>query len=200
MYLRDAGKTEVCGFGVTAEHDLLFVEDVVLVDQLCTIVNAELADEAVADYFDNQVDLGRKPEQFARIFLHTHPGNSPKPSNVDEETFHRVFGTVEWAVMFIVARGSECYARLRYNVGPGIDVELPVEVDYGQPFAATDWDAWQEEYEANVHQPPEPEPSTKRPSRNLLKEDGFDNPDWLDGWNEYADFDLSGGRREHDRF
>lgn len=187
----------MCGFGIAAEHDLLCVEDVVLVDQLCTVVSAELDDEAVADYFDNQVDLGRKPEQFGRIFLHTHPGNSPKPSSTDEETFHRVFGTVEWAVMFIVARGGECYARLRYNVGPGIDVELPVDVDYGQPFGATDWDAWQEEYELNVHQPPEP--STKRPSRNLL-EDGFRDPDWLDGWNEYADFDLSGGRREHDRF
>jgi hypothetical protein len=200
LFLRDAGKSEVCGFGITTEGDLLFVEDVVLVHQLCTWVSAELDDDAVADYFDNQVDLGRRPEQFARIFLHTHPGDSPKPSNTDEDTFHRVFGNVEWAVMFIVARGGECYARLRYNVGPGLDVELPVEVDYGEPFTATDWDAWQEEYELNVHQPPEPEPSPKRPSSRNLLEDDFDDPGWHDAWDEYADFDMSGGRREYERF
>lgn len=198
MYLRDAGKTEVCGFGVTTDYDLLFVEDVVLVHQLCTWASAELDDDAVADYFDDQVDQGRKPEQFGRIFLHTHPGDSPKPSNTDEATFQRVFGNVAWAVMFILARGGACYARLRYNVGPGLDVELPVEVDYGQPFEATDWEAWQEEYEANVHQPPEPEPK-RQSSRNLL-EDGFGDPGWQDAWDEYADFDLSGGRREYERF
>lgn len=190
----------MCGFGIAGEGDLLFVEDVVLVNQLCTWVSAELDDDAVADYFDDQVDHGRKPEQFGRIFLHTHPGDSPKPSNTDEATFSRVFGTVEWAVMFILARGGECYARLRYNVGPGIDVELPVEVDYGQPFAATDFEAWQEEYELNVHQPPDPEPSPKHQSSRNLLEDGFGELGWQDAWDEYADFDMSGGRREHERF
>lgn len=198
LFLRDAGKTEVCGFGIAAEDDLLFVENVVLVDQLCTWVSAELDDDAVADYFDDQVDQGRKPEQFGRIFLHTHPGDSPKPSSTDEETFQRVFGNAEWAVMFILARGGKCYARLRYNVGPSLDVELPVEVDYGQPFAATDWDAWQEEYEAHVQQQPEP-PSKRQSARNLLQ-DGFDDPGWQDAWDESADFDLSGGRLEYERF
>jgi hypothetical protein len=103
--------------------------------------------------------------------------------------------------MFILARGGACYARLRYNVGPGIDVQLPVEVEYGQPFGATDWEVWQEEYEANVHQPPEPDPSPKRQSsRNLLQEDGFGDPGWHDAWDEYADFNMSGGRREYERF
>ena len=43
-------------------------------------------DEAVADLFDTQVDAGRKPEQFARVWLHSHPGDSPRPSNTDEES------------------------------------------------------------------------------------------------------------------
>jgi proteasome lid subunit RPN8/RPN11 len=200
LYLRDAGKTEVCGFGIADAGDLLHVEDVVLVHQLCTWVSAELEDAAVADFFDAQVDQGRQPEQFGRVFLHTHPGDSPKPSNTDEATFGRVFGSVEWAVMFILARGGACYARLRYNVGPGLDVELPVEVDYGQPFAATDWDAWQEEYEAHVHQQPEPEPPSKRQSARNLLQDDFDDPGWQDVWDESADFDLSGGRLEYERF
>ena len=102
--------------------------------QTCTWISAEFDDQSVADFFDDQVDEGRKPEEFFRLFMHTHPGNSPQPSMTDEETFARVFGRTDWAVMFILARGGQCYARLRYNVGPGLDVELPVDVDYGRPF------------------------------------------------------------------
>ena len=82
--------------------------------------------------------------------MHTHPGNSPEPSGIDEETFTRVFGRTEWALMFILARGGSSYARLRFHVGPGGDVDLPVRVDYSRPFAASDHAAWQEEYLANV--------------------------------------------------
>src|SRR5438105_5385931 len=133
LFLRDAGETEIGGFGIAPADDLLFVEDVQLVKQTCTWVTADFDDESVADLFDNQVDEGRKPEQFFRLFMHTHPGDSPQPSGTDEETFARVFGRCDWAVMFILARGGKCYARLRYNVGPGVDVELPVDVDYGCP-------------------------------------------------------------------
>ena len=56
-------------------------------------------DEAVSVFFEDQVDLGRKPEQFFRLWCHTHPGDSPDPSSIDEETFARVFGRCDWAVM-----------------------------------------------------------------------------------------------------
>ena len=39
----------------------------------------------------------------------------------DEETFARVFGRTDWAVMFILARQGQSYARLRFHVGPGGD-------------------------------------------------------------------------------
>jgi hypothetical protein len=52
--------------------------------------------------------------------------------------------------MFIMARGGKSYARLRFNVGPGGDVLLPVEVDYGRSFVATDVKAWEAEYKANI--------------------------------------------------
>ena len=52
------------------------------------------------------VDAGRRPEQFARIWLRTHPGDCPRPSSTDEDTFDRVFGRVDWAVMFILAAGG----------------------------------------------------------------------------------------------
>jgi hypothetical protein len=93
--------------------------------------------------------------------------------------------------MFILAREGKCYARLRYNVGPGVNVEIPVEVDYGQEFEATDWVLWQEEYLANVHRPPEPA-KEKKSGRELSvrqDDDPFLDPWWRDAWGEYADFD-----------
>ena len=150
LYLQDVGDSEVGGFGITAADDLLFVENVELVRQLCTGVSVAFDDQAVADFFDRQVDLGHRPEQFGRIWLHTHPGNSPQPSMTDEDTFARVFGRTEWAMMFILARHGQSYGRLRFNVGPGGNVDLPVRVDYTRPFAASDHAAWQEEYRANV--------------------------------------------------
>src|SRR4051812_42770484 len=113
VYLRDLGETEVGGFGVSRPGDLLLVEDVQLVRQQCSLVTVKFDDNSVADYFDGQVDQGRRPEQFARIWVHTHPGDSPYPSCTDEETFARCFGGSDWAVMLIVARGGESYARLR---------------------------------------------------------------------------------------
>ena len=150
LYFRDRGDTEIGGFGVTARDDLLLVEDFVTVRQKVTMASVSFDDEAVADFFESQVDAGRKPEQFARLWLHSHPGESPQPSAVDEETFDRVFGRCEWAVMFVIGRGGKTYARLRFNVGPKGEAVIPVELDYGRQFGPTDHEAWQEEYLSNI--------------------------------------------------
>lgn len=150
LYLRDLGTTEVGGFGVSAAEDLLLIEDVCLMQQSCTEVTVKFDDQSVADYFDSQVDQGRAPQQFGRIWIHTHPGHSPLPSTTDEVTFQRCFGSSDWALMFIVARGGQTYARLRFSAGPGGELELPVEVDFRQPFAAADHDNWSLEYQQRV--------------------------------------------------
>jgi len=150
VYLRDFGPTEVGGFGISSRDDLLLVQDVVLVRQSCTAVTVKFADAAVADFFDDQVDQGRLPEEFARIWIHTHPGHSASPSNTDEDTFARSFGEADWAVMFIVAMGGRTYARLRFSAGPGGQIEAPVEVDFSQTFAGSSPDIWEEEYRRAV--------------------------------------------------
>jgi proteasome lid subunit RPN8/RPN11 len=150
LYLRDAGDTEIGGFAVTSPNDLLLVEDVCLVRQQCTAITVEFDDESVADFYDEQVDAGLKPEQFGRIWLHTHPGTSSEPSLTDEETFDRCFGNVDWAVMFILAKGGETYARLRFNVGPQSSQDMNVEVDYTRSFEASNAADWQREFAANV--------------------------------------------------
>ncbi|MCG6156329.1 hypothetical protein [Rubinisphaera margarita] len=150
LFLRDYGDTEVGGFGISAADDLLLIEDIQLVRQTCSWAHVAFEDDAVAELFDEQVDAGRKPEQFARVWIHTHPGDCPQPSGVDEETFERVFGNADWAVMFILARGGDCYARLRFNSGPGGETELSVELDYGREFNGSDFDSWEIEYLQSV--------------------------------------------------
>jgi len=150
LYFRDLSDNEVGGFGITDADDLLFVKEFVTVKQEVTCVSVNFDDNAVGEFFDAQVDLGRKPEQFARIWLHSHPGDSPEPSVVDEETFARVFGKCQWAAMVIVAQDNSTYARLSFNVGPGGQVLIPTAVDYSQAFGPTDHEAWEDEYTANV--------------------------------------------------
>ena len=150
LYLRDIGPTEVGGFGISNADDLLLVEDIQLVEQVCSIVSVEFNDRSVADFFDQQVDAGRQPEQFARIWIHTHPGSSPAPSGTDEDTFHRCFGGVDWAVMHIVAKEGDTYSRARYNVGPGAEKRLRCRTEFGNEFPAADHEAWFLEYCENV--------------------------------------------------
>lgn len=151
LFLRDMGNTEIGGFAIAHKNDPLLVQDLVTVKQLVSVASVAFDDNAVADFFDRQIDLGLKPQQFMRIWCHSHPGDSAHPSSTDEETFARVFGNSDWAIMFIVSRSSKTYARLRFNTGPGGHLQVPVHVDYSQPFTASDHEAWKQEYEANIH-------------------------------------------------
>jgi len=150
LYFRDRGGTEIGGFGITASKDLLRIEEFVTIRQKTSVATVSFDDDAVADFFEAQIDAGRRPEQFARVWCHTHPGDSPQPSMVDVETFERVFGRCEWAVMCVLARGGKSYARLRFNIGPGGETLIPVEVDWRQAFGPSDHKAWEEEYKANI--------------------------------------------------
>ena len=158
MFLH-AGDTEVGGFGVSSDANSLYIEDFVTVKQSTTAVTVAFDDTAVADYFDDCIDRGLTPARFARIWVHTHPGESPQPSSVDEETFARVFGGCDWAIMLIVSRTQAAYARLSFSAGPGGSMLLPVKVDWsawpqilleqGAQLSAL-FEVWLDEYGKNV--------------------------------------------------
>src|SRR4029078_8144869 len=158
-------------------------------------------DESVAAFFDEQVDAGRRPETFARLWLHTHPGKSAEPSGTAEATFTRVFGRSDWAVMFILACGGQTYARLQLNVGPGADIKIPVEVNFSRPFAGTSIEDWESEYLANVRTPPPDLPTIPRAAPEpyaSANQDRFMEEWWRDSWGEYADFDHYQEENEFD--
>ena len=204
--LRDLGDTEIGGFGITGTDDPLLVTDIGLVTQSCSYATVEFDDLAVAEFFDQMVDEGLHPSQFGRIWIHTHPGKSPDPSCTDEQTFARVFGQADWAVMFILARGGQTYCRLEYHAQPAAGFELTVQVDYNQPFDASDHAAWEAEYRAKVHKLvwesklPKQADTTHQPARETLIESdphprSLAHDDWLDerqrqweeelAWEEY---------------
>ena len=184
LFLRDTGHTEVGGFGISTESDLLLVRDLVLPRQTCSAVTVSFHDDSVADYFDRQIELGRKPQEFGRIWIHTHPGDSPCPSLTDEETFARVFGRCDWAVMAILAEEGTSYARIRFEAGPGGEFRIPVEVDFACGFEGADPESWAAEYEANVGRWPLELPG-RNPFEALGKMDLFEP-----AWRDLADSDF----------
>ena len=83
-------------------------------------------------------------------FVEVHLRSAGEYHNLDEETFARVFGSCDWAIMFIVAQEGKTFARLRFNTGPGGEVKIPVCIDYSFEFDAADFEVWQQQYQANV--------------------------------------------------
>lgn len=150
VYLRDYGPTEVGGFGITTSDHLLQIDDVMLVRQRCTETFVAFDDESVAEFFENQIDAHLRPEQFARIWIHTHPADSAEPSPTDHETFERVFGHCDWAVMLILARNDSTHAELHWRQEGPVRLPMDVLVDSGEPFPESDFAAWEEEYVASV--------------------------------------------------
>jgi len=159
-YFCHKGQTEIGGFGITNNNPLL-VEDFITVKQKTTQVSVEFDDISVADFFEDQVDEGRHPEQFARIWLHTHPGSCQKPSGVDEETFSRVFGKCDWAIMLILAENGQTYARTHFNTGPGGNMKIKVGVDYNSDFPGSAIKEWEKEYKTNIHPIKDSNPFTR---------------------------------------
>jgi hypothetical protein len=74
-----------------------------------------------------------------------------------------VFGACDWAAMIIVARGGATYCRLRFNIGPGGEMLLPLEVDWERfPADLLEHEGkldqlisgWMDQYGTSVHQRP----------------------------------------------
>jgi hypothetical protein len=173
------GNTEVGGFGVVLDPSELVVSEFVIVKQRCSPVSVAFDDEAVAGYFNTMVDRGLSPQQFARIWLHTHPGEGAQPSGVDDETFERAFGGCDWSVMFILARGGQVYTRLRFGTGPGGELEIPFAVRWDLPLGEVDEASWRAEYKSNVVEEPLPQVGAvaERGQRFDLFDTGSDDDD-----------------------
>ncbi len=150
LWMRDRGNTEVAGYGITTTEDPLLVTDFVLVKQECTGVSFDLDPNDIVDHQERMMDKGIPPWACMDILIHSHPGNSPQPSDTDEKNFVKAFSHPDWAIMFIIANGGATYCRMKINIGPGVVKEIKVVVDWTVPFCGTDRQAWEKEYKENV--------------------------------------------------
>lgn len=157
QFMCHRGDTEVGGFGVARDpENLLYVHDFYTVPQECTSVTVAFDDVGTADYTEDRVLEGLKPDQILRIWIHTHPGSSPTPSGTDEDTFKDKFGDCDWAIMFILAKYGATYARLKIKGGKqSLSRVIGVAVDWTawaeeSAQAAKEIDSWRTEYEKNV--------------------------------------------------
>lgn len=150
LYMRDRGHTEVAGYGVTETDDPLLVTDFRLIRSDCTDVSFDMDPNDGAEFMETMMDAGLMPWQYSNILIHTHPGNSPIPSGMDENNFVRAFSHPNWAIMFIIAEGGASYCRIKVNVGPGIVKDIKVAIDWSIPFCGSDTESWNDEYAAKV--------------------------------------------------
>lgn len=149
IYMRDAGPTEVAGYGVSSLEDPLLVEDFQLVKQEATSVTFEFDNDGLSDYMEDMSEEGFQPSQFLRILIHTHPCNSAAPSRTDEENFRKKFSDCNWAIMFILAQGGQTTCAIKYK-NPEMRIQLETTIDYSVEFDGSEHEEWQEEYESCI--------------------------------------------------
>lgn len=150
LYMRDAGDTEVGMYGITPTEDPMLITDVKLVKQECTVATVELDKKDSGEFVERMLDEGLAPWQCQNIWIHTHPGNCPEPSSIDEENFRKNFSHPHWAIFFILANGGQTWCEVQFNVGPTCRVTCEHSVIYKNKFLGTDHEAWKAEYEKNV--------------------------------------------------
>lgn len=169
------GPTEVAAFAVTSDPlRPLYITHMCFLKQTAYTAFVELDDAAVHDHLNDWLDRDLQPYQINRIWCHTHPGVSPHPSAQDWDTFSRLCGQMDWAVMMILAKGGACHCTLRTaskvtttTTGPfnttstttervTSDKNLHVAVDWTafRGKSAIKTTSWERTYQANVVMPP----------------------------------------------
>ncbi len=120
-YWIDMSDGEFGGMGVCANpDDLKSITDFCLIPQKAGWGHNDFDDGAMADYFVRMAKKGLQPKQFARIWFHTHPGNSsypPSPSGDDDNTFVKAFGQCDWAAMLILNKGYASILEIQGGKG-----------------------------------------------------------------------------------
>lgn len=150
IYWRDLGQTEIGCYGLTETDDPLLITDLRMIKQTCSSVSVDFDKEDSIKFVEEMTDKGIPLWQTQRIFIHTHPGDSPSPSGADEENFRDNFSIANCSIFYILAKGGKDYTRMRFNVPPGIDVDIRTQIDYSLPFKASDHEAWKKEYDDKV--------------------------------------------------
>lgn len=130
---------EVGGFAITSPEDPALIIDFVVLKQTSSVASFDFDKDGMQDYLNEMVDRGISPNNCFRIYIHTHPGNSPQPSSVDDEQFDELMENYPWFCMVIFAKDLSTYARVKMTQGCGIEAELDLEIDWDVPCEPVDF-------------------------------------------------------------
>ena len=150
VYLRDLSDNEVGALGVSVPGKPLVIADLLVPKQLVSWVSVAFDMDNVSDLYADMSEKNRPMEEFARVWIHTHPGSSATPSGTDENTFMTNYGTCNWSVMFILAKSGATTACLRLKTPQKLDIQLGVGIDWTVPFDATDEVEWKSHYAQSI--------------------------------------------------
>lgn len=110
---------EVSLMGISAGEDgnkLIQIKNVICIPQEVSSGNTEIDDDSLADYFDMmREDHNISAKRCGRIWIHTHPGQSPVPSSVDHETYNKFFNAQDFNAMFIISQQDNYSCHVRYD-------------------------------------------------------------------------------------
>lgn len=154
-YMCTSSDTEIGGFGVSSSKDPLLVTEFHLIKQECTGATVELDDEALAEYVEDQVALGRHPSECLRIWIHTHPSKSTTPSNTDWEMFKEKFTECDWSLMAIMGSDGDTSEGHLWITYPDCGfITLPsIEIEWSLPITEANPEDWAKELKEKVSTP-----------------------------------------------
>lgn len=155
-YFRKLEDVEVSGFLISAPHDLTYIEDVRLVRQKSSRFSSEIDRAGMAEFFTEMAARNLPVESYAQAVFCTHRDDDPELMDRDEEMLGDLLGERSWTILLNLTTGDRVSARMHFNVGPGADVDLNVRLDFDRPFAGSEHEAWQEEFDRNVELVAEP--------------------------------------------
>lgn len=154
-FMCESASTEIGGYGLTDEDDELLVTDFLLVKQVTSSTSVDFDSQDRNRMLAEMDAEGIPPRRCTRVWIHTHPEGVNRPSGFDDVIFRKNFSGQDFAVMFIMARGSEngVYARARLEYkGRVFQSEMNVEVDWrsADEDEVFDFEEWAEQLKTFV--------------------------------------------------
>ena len=150
IYMRDKQANEVSCMAITP-NTLNIIEELYFPRQEVQSAYVDIDEDGLALMCDELAQKGLQPEQFMRIWIHTHPKSmGATPSGRDRQCMEESFSTPDWAIMMIFSQNGESFAELRMNKPFLMTQKLDIFVDYSSPFPASNKAEWDKEYEKNV--------------------------------------------------
>ena len=148
-WFRDRGDTEVSGYGLSDEDNVLRFKDFIVPQQVCSATHTTIDEDDWLKIIGTELMSEYPAQCYHRLWAHTHPGFGPDPSSIDEDTFASHMQNPTWGIMLIYSTNGTFYARFCQK-NPRLVIEMNVEVDWSGPYYDFTPEIWEQQYQEKV--------------------------------------------------